>query len=64
MDKKVIQIKHLIEEIIIEHNKIWEDISITHPKFHAPKGYNCFTLKEVDIITIAEGLVRKGIEYK
>jgi hypothetical protein len=64
MKEEVFKIKTLIEGIILEHNKIWGDISINHPKYFVPKGYNCFTLKEQDILTIAEGLVKKGVSYK
>jgi len=59
LDNKTLKIKHLIEEIIKEHNEIWKDISINLRWCTAPKGYRCFNLKEDEIIIIASGLVRK-----
>ncbi len=61
MNKKVIRIKHLIKEVINEHNNIWKDKEINFKKYKTSPGYNCFNLKEEDIIVIASGLVRKGI---
>lgn len=62
MNKETIRIKHLIEEIVKEHNDVWKDISAYLKNYSYPKGYNCFNLKESEIITIAAGLVRKGIK--
>ena len=62
MDKEIIKIKKLIKEIINEHNIIWKDISANLKYLKLSPGYNCFNLKEQDIITIASGLVRKGIK--
>jgi hypothetical protein len=61
LDNKTLKIKYLIEEIIKEHNKIWEDISTNLRFWHEPKGYNKMNLKEEDIIIIASGLIRKGV---
>lgn len=60
--EEVFKIKDLIKKIIKEHNQFWEDISINLRTYKAPKGYNCFTIKDNDILTIASGLVRKGIK--
>ena len=62
MNKKVIKIKNSIKEIINEHNNIWKDISNNLKYCNLPPGYNCFNLKEEDIITIASGLIKKGIK--
>jgi len=62
MDQEILRNKHIIEEIIKEHNDIWKDISIDFKNYKAPKGYRCFNLKEEDIITLASGLVRKGVK--
>jgi len=64
MDKKIIKIKCFIEEIIKEHNDIWKDISIANRKYYTPAGYNCFSMKEEDIIVIASGLIRKGVKIE
>jgi hypothetical protein len=58
MNKEMYKMKHVIEDIITEHNDVWKDIGW----FHRHQGYNCFKLKEDQIITIAAGLVNKGIK--
>lgn len=64
MDREIFKIKVAIEEIIKEHNEVWKDISAHFKNYTYPKGYHCFNLKEENVITIAAGLVRKGINYK
>ena len=56
LNKPTIKIKKAIEEIIKEHNNVWEDIKY----FGRDKGYRCCNLTEYQIITIASGLERKG----
>ena len=62
LDNETLKIKYLIEEIIKEHNEIWKDISVNLKWWKEPRGYNCFNLKEDEIITIAAGLIRGGIK--
>lgn len=60
MTSEMYRIKHLIEDIIKEHNEIYKDIG-TSVRMNN-KGYNCFNLKEDQIITIAAGLVNRGLK--
>lgn len=59
LSKKTIKFLNLIQNIIEEHNNIWKDISVNLRYWKQDKGYNCITLPETTIITIASGLTRK-----
>ena len=61
MEKTTEDTYKLIKEIISEHNEVWKDISSNLKNYSYPKGYYCFTLPDEQIITIASGLVRKGL---
>lgn len=62
MNENTKKLTKLLKEIITEYNETWKDISINVKTYRVSAGYNCFNLKESDIITLASGLDRKGVK--